>query len=188
VKAALKRVRAAMDADYPTIRKPVAKRAGKLAPGHRENRLRRDGYVPTDALYDKHVAILRAAGWRVIDDPRGDRRVWVRSWMRDMIELMLLHVPVWAREKTLASIARGTTRSKTKRIQAEAKIYCWAARSEKSKRKSLINAVRANPEVAASILAVGRALHTQPMAIAEAIDAIVNRWTSASHTSAASVN
>lgn len=160
---AIRRLKNATDAEYPTIRKKPKPGPAKLAPGHKINRLRKEGFRQVDVSFE---AILRAAGVAVHKDPSGDRDPWTKRWAADLCELIRdrkIH------DRTLlVPLFRDGIRSKAGRRYAEAVIhgrYAYrgpfvdskARRHASARRRKLERLAKRNPEFRDAIIAAGRA-------------------------------
>jgi len=129
VTAALRSVRAAVDAEYPAMRKAPT-RIGKLQPGHKVNRLRKSGYV----LVAAHVyKPLKKAGLPTRPNPReGQGGLYVPKWAVKLHGIAVQagledvsHANRARLREIEASLARAKTRGNARAI-AEAELTVYA--------------------------------------------------------------
>jgi hypothetical protein len=131
VTSALRSMRTAVDTEYPAIRK-TPKRSGKLAPGHKANRLKKSGYV----LVDAHVwQPLKKAGLPTRPNPHNKGHkggMYVPKWA---VKLHGIAAQAGLEDRTKierkrlreieASLARAKTRGNERAI-AEAELTVYA--------------------------------------------------------------
>lgn len=154
VKAALKRVQSAVDAEYPVIRKPVASRKPRVARHDltgKARRLRSKKLVLVREISPELARVMSAESTRAEQDPKL-RGYWVHPRVSEVIVLadewaimpgVLIDIP-WK------SVARSAPAHRL----ARALVYVLAARQ--SLHPTLIARLKRDSKIAAAIVAMGQ--------------------------------